>query len=189
MLEVLRAGGMDVIQAMRILIPPAWQTVDNIDPDVRAFYEFYDCQLEPWDGPAGIVLTDGRYAACCLDRNGLRPARYVITKDRHLTVASEVGVYDYKEQDVVEKGRLGPGQMLAVDLVEAEPYREHRWAQLMRALAVQGRAVDALAVYERVRILLRDDLGVAPGEELSRLERFIRAHEDEIEERWHEYFP
>jgi glutamate synthase (NADPH/NADH) large chain len=107
MLEVLRAGGMDVIQAMRILLPPAWQTVDNIDPDVRAFYEFYDCQIEPWDGPAGIVL----------DRNGLRPARYVITKDRHLTVASEVGVYEYDEKDVVSKGRLGPGEMLAVDLV------------------------------------------------------------------------
>ena len=117
MLEVMRAGGMDVVQAMRILMPPAWQTVDNIDPDVRAFYEFYDCQIEPWDGPAGIVLTDGRYAACCLDRNGLRPARYVITRDRHITVASEVGVYDYDEQDVVSKGRLGPGEMLAVDLV------------------------------------------------------------------------
>ena len=120
MLEVLRAGGMDVLQAMRILLPPAWQTVDNIDPDVRAFYEFFDCQQEPWDGPAGIVLTDGRYAACCLDRNGLRPARYVITKDRHLTVASEVGVYDYDEKDVVSKGRLGPGEMLAVDLVNGE---------------------------------------------------------------------
>ncbi|MDH3481441.1 MAG: glutamate synthase large subunit, partial [Gammaproteobacteria bacterium] len=117
MLEVLRAGGMDVIQAMRILMPPAWQTVDNIDPDVRAFYEFFDCQMEPWDGPAGIVLTDGRYAACCLDRNGLRPARYVISRDRHLTVASEVGVYDYDEKDIVAKGRLGPGEMLAVDLV------------------------------------------------------------------------
>ena len=117
MLEVMRAGGMDVIQAMRILMPPAWQTVDNIDPDVRAFYQFYDCQQEPWDGPAGIVLTDGRYAACCIARHGLRPARYVITKDRHLTVASEVGVYDYDEKDVVTKGRLGPGEMLAVDLV------------------------------------------------------------------------
>ena len=117
MLELMRAGGMDVLQAMRILIPPAWQTVDNIDPDVRAFYEFWDCHAEPWDGPAGIVLTDGRYAACCLDRNGLRPARYIITKDRHLTIASEVGVYEYDEKDVLEKGRLGPGQMLAVDLV------------------------------------------------------------------------
>ena len=71
----------------------------------------------PWDGPAGIVLTDGRYAACCLDRNGLRPARYVITTDRHITIASEIGVYDYDDEDVVSKGRLGPGEMLAVDLV------------------------------------------------------------------------
>jgi glutamate synthase (NADPH/NADH) large chain len=110
MLEVLRAGGMDVIQAMRILIPPAWQTVENIDPDVRAFYEFWDGQQEPWDGPAGIVLTDGHYAACCLDRNGLRPARYVITKDRHITIASEVGVYDYDEKDVIEKVASGPAR-------------------------------------------------------------------------------
>ncbi|MDH3746817.1 MAG: glutamate synthase large subunit [Gammaproteobacteria bacterium] len=120
MLEVMRAGGMDVLQAMRILLPPAWQTVDDIDPDVRAFYEFFDCQMEPWDGPAGIVLTDGRYAACCLDRNGLRPARYVITSDRHITIASEVGVYDYEEKDVVMKGRLGPGEMLAVDLINGQ---------------------------------------------------------------------
>ena len=117
MLEVMRAGGMDVLQGMRILLPPAWQAADDFDPDVRAFYEFFDCQMEPWDGPAGIVLTDGRYAACCLDRNGLRPARYVITKDRHITVASEIGVYDYDEQDVISKGRLGPGEMLAVDLI------------------------------------------------------------------------
>jgi glutamate synthase (NADPH) large chain len=117
MLEVMRAGGMDVLQGMRILMPPAWQAADEFDPDVRAFYEFFDCQMEPWDGPAGIVLTDGRYAACCLDRNGLRPARFVITRDRHLTVASEIGVYDYRDRDVVRKGRLGPGEMLAVDLV------------------------------------------------------------------------
>ncbi len=117
MLEVLRAGGMDVLQGMRLLMPPAWQAAEDFDPDVRAFYEFFDCQLEPWDGPAGIVLTDGRYAVCCLDRNGLRPARYVITRDRHITIASEVGVHDYDEKDVVKKGRLGPGEMLAVDLV------------------------------------------------------------------------
>ena len=116
MLEVMRAAGMDVLQSMRILIPPAWQAMDTLDPDVRAFYEFFDCQTEPWDGPAGIVLTDGRYAACCLDRNGLRPARYVITKDRHITIASEIGVYDYPAESVVSKGRLGPGEMLAVDL-------------------------------------------------------------------------
>jgi glutamate synthase (NADPH/NADH) large chain len=116
MLEVMRGAGMDVLQSMRILIPPAWQAMDTLDPDVRAFYEFFDCQMEPWDGPAGIVLTDGRYAACCLDRNGLRPARYVVTNDRHITIASEIGVYDYPVDSVLSKGRLGPGEMLAVDL-------------------------------------------------------------------------
>ena len=132
MVEVLLAGGMDVLQAMRILIPPAWQAVDNIDPDVRAFYEYYGAHVEPWDGPAGIVLTNGRYAACVLDRNGLRPARYVLTKDRHLTIASEVGVYDYRPEDVVAKGRLGPGQMMAADLESGELLDTQRIEELLK---------------------------------------------------------
>ena len=132
MVEVLLAGGMDVLQAMRILIPPAWQAVDNIDPDVRAFYEYYGAHVEPWDGPAGIVLTNGRYAACVLDRNGLRPARYVLTKDRHLTIASEVGVYDYSPEDVVAKGRLGPGQMMAADLESGELLDTQRIEELLK---------------------------------------------------------
>jgi len=115
MLECLLAGGMDIFRAMRLLIPPAWQNVQLMDPDLRAFYEYNSMHMEPWDGPAGVVLTDGRHAACALDRNGLRPARYVITRDRHITLASEIGVYDYPPQDVVAKGRLKPGQMLAVD--------------------------------------------------------------------------
>lgn len=115
MLEMLLAGGLDVFQAMRVLIPPAWQNVDDMDPELRAFYQYYALNTDPWDGPGGIVLTDGRYAACVLDRNGLRPARYVVTKDKHITLASEIGVYDYDPSDVVSKGRLGPGQMLAVD--------------------------------------------------------------------------
>ncbi len=119
-LELLLAGGMDALQAMRILIPPAWQAVDGMDPDLRAFYEYHSFHLEPWDGPAGIVFTDGRYAACTLDRNGLRPARYVITEDRHITLASEIGVWDYDPESVVAKGRLGPGQMVAVDLATGD---------------------------------------------------------------------
>ena len=115
MLEVLLAGGMDIFRAMRLLIPPAWQNISSMDPDLRAFYEYNSMHMEPWDGPAGIVLTDGRYAACTMDRNGLRPARWVITKDRHMTLASEIGVYDYSPQDVVMKGRLKPGEMIAVD--------------------------------------------------------------------------
>ena len=116
MLEVLLMGGLDVLQASRILVPPAWAAVDTIDPDARAFYEFYATHMEPWDGPAALVMCDGRYAACTLDRNGLRPARWVITRDRHLTVASEIGVWDYAPDDVVRKGRLGPGEMIALDL-------------------------------------------------------------------------
>jgi glutamate synthase (NADPH/NADH) large chain len=115
MLEALLAGGLDIFRAMRMLIPPAWQNVDSMDADLKAFYAYNRMQMEPWDGPAGIVLTDGRYAACTMDRNGLRPARYVITRDRHITLASEIGVYDYPPDNVVSKGRLKPGDMLAVD--------------------------------------------------------------------------
>ena len=120
MLELLLVGGLDPMHAMRMLIPPAWQSVDMIDPDLKAFYEYYATHMEPWDGPAGIVLTDGRFACCTLDRNGLRPARWVITKNRHITIASEAGVWDYKPEDVVKKGKLGPGEILALDLQTSE---------------------------------------------------------------------
>ena len=120
MVDGLIAGGMDIFRVMRLLVPPAWQNVHTMDPELRAFYEYSSMHMEPWDGPAAIVLTDGRHVACCLDRNGLRPARYVITKDRHITLASEVGVYDYKPEDVVQKGRLKPGEMLAVDTEEGQ---------------------------------------------------------------------
>ena len=115
MLDVLRTGGVDLLRALRLLIPPAWQNLENMDPDLKAFYEYYSMHMEPWDGPAGVVLTDGRYAACLLDRNGLRPARWVRTRDGFITLASEVGTYNYQPQDVLEKGRVGPGQMLVVD--------------------------------------------------------------------------
>ncbi|MBY5269294.1 glutamate synthase large subunit [Spiribacter salinus] len=120
MLDVLITGGMDIFRALRLLIPPAWQNVETMDADLRAFYEFHSQHIEPWDGPAGIVLTDGRHAACALDRNGLRPARWVITDDRHITLASEVGVWDYDPARVVEKGRLRPGEMLAADTQTGE---------------------------------------------------------------------
>jgi len=115
MIEVLTVGGMDLHRAVRMLVPPAWQHVKTMDEDLRAFYEYNSMHIEPWDGPAGLVLTDGRYAVCTLDRNGLRPSRWVITKDDLITVASEIGVHDYKPEDVVSKGRLGPGQILSVD--------------------------------------------------------------------------
>ena len=120
MLEVLTVGGVDLYRAARMLVPPAWQNVETMDADLRAFYEYNSMHMEPWDGPAGLVVTDGRQAVCMLDRNGLRPARYVITKDNFITLASEIGTYAYKPEDVVDKGRVGPGQMLAVDTVTGE---------------------------------------------------------------------
>ena len=147
MLEALMAGGVNMFRAMRLLVPAAWQNDNTMDKDLKAFYDYNSMHMEPWDGPAGVVLTNGRYAACTLDRNGLRPARYIITKDRHITIASEVGVYKYQPEDVVAKGRLKPGQMLAVDtstgefllpedinnaLKKAQPYREWIETHLQR---------------------------------------------------------
>ena len=139
MLEVLMMGDMPVFQALRLLIPPAWQNMPHMDPDLKAFLEYNSMHMEPWDGPAGMVINTGKYAICGVDRNGLRPTRYMITKDRHITFASEIGVYGYAPEEIVEKGRLKPGQVIAVDLESgtllkpetidatlkaAKPYRE-----------------------------------------------------------------
>ncbi len=115
MLEFLLIGGLPLHRAVRMLVPPAWNNVDDFDPTQRAYFEYTAMHMEPWDGPAGLVITDGRYAVCTLDRNGLRPSRWVETRDGFVTVASEVGVYDYKPEDVVAKGRLGPGEILSID--------------------------------------------------------------------------
>ncbi|MFH0781686.1 MAG: glutamate synthase large subunit [Pseudomonadota bacterium] len=115
MLELLLAGGMDLFRAFRLLVPPAWQQHPDMDEDLRAFYDFNSMHMEPWDGPAGIVMSDGRFAACGLDRNGLRPARYVVTKDNLITLASEIGIWDYEPDEVLEKGRVGPGELLVID--------------------------------------------------------------------------
>ena len=172
MLEALLAGGMDIFRAMRLLVPPAWQNVENMDPDLKAFYEYNSMHMEPWDGPAGVVLTDGRYAACTVDRNGLRPARWVMTKDRHITLASEVGVYEYNPQDVVAKGRLKPGQMFAADTQTGElllpedidnmlkgrqPYKQwmsehscHLEAKLQEECLDDCMAIDQLNIYQKM---------------------------------------
>ncbi len=120
MLEVLVNGGMDLFRAVRLLVPPAWQNVETIDADLRAFHEYNALHMEPWDGPAGVVLTNGRHAVCLLDRNGLRPARWVITKNGCITLASEIGVSGFKPEDVVSKGRVGPGNILAIDTQTGE---------------------------------------------------------------------
>jgi len=124
LLEVFLAGGMDVFRAMRLLMPPAIR--DDMDPDLKAFLEFNSMHQEPWDGPAGVVTTNGNIACCNLDRNGLRPARYSITHDGVFTVASETGVWDCPPERVKQRGRLGPGEMIAVDTATGKFWKNRR---------------------------------------------------------------
>ncbi|HFU74509.1 MAG TPA: glutamate synthase large subunit, partial [Helicobacteraceae bacterium] len=114
--EFLIANGMDFFKAARAVIPAPWQNAPHMDPELRAFYEYHSTVFEAWDGPAAFSLTDGRYIGCVLDRNGLRPSKYVITEDDTLLIASEYGVMDVKEKEIKERGRLQSGQMIGLDL-------------------------------------------------------------------------
>ncbi|HEY3916448.1 MAG TPA: glutamate synthase large subunit [Stellaceae bacterium] len=115
-LELLVAGGYPLPHALMMLIPEAWSENPLMDPDRRAFYEYHAALMEPWDGPAALAFTDGRQIGASLDRNGLRPARFFVTDDDHVVMASEAGVLDIPEERIVRKWRLEPGKMLLVDL-------------------------------------------------------------------------
>ncbi|MCW5315213.1 glutamate synthase large subunit [Nostoc sp. KVJ3] len=121
-LELLVCSGRTPLEALMIMVPEAYQNQPSLNdfPEIVDFYEYYSGLQEAWDGPALLVFSDGKKVGATLDRNGLRPARYVITKDDYIVVASEAGVVNFPEADIVEKGRLGPGQMIAVDLVNHE---------------------------------------------------------------------
>lgn len=138
-LELLVAGGYSVPHAMMMLIPEAWSNNPLMDEDRRAFYEYHAAIMEPWDGPAAVAFTDGRMIGATLDRNGLRPARYLVTSDDIVMMASEMGVITFPEEKIVKKWRLEPGKMLIIDmeqgriiddneaktkLANAKPYRE-----------------------------------------------------------------
>ena len=114
--EFLIVNGMDFFKAVRAVIPPAWQNAPHMDPELRAFYEYHSTVFEAWDGPAAFSVTDGRYIGCVLDRNGLRPSKYIVTKDDNLLIASEYGVVDIEEENIRERGRLQSGEMLGLDL-------------------------------------------------------------------------
>jgi glutamate synthase (NADPH/NADH) large chain len=138
-LELLVAGGIPLAQAVMMLIPEAWAGNPLMDAKRKAFYEYHAALMEPWDGPAAVAFTDGRQIGATLDRNGLRPARFIITDQDHVIMASEVGVLDVPDERIVRKWRLQPGKMLLIDmeqgriiedeeikrtLAEAEPYEE-----------------------------------------------------------------
>jgi glutamate synthase (ferredoxin) len=121
-LELLVRSGRSPLEALMLMVPEAYQNQPSLQnyPEIVDFYEYYSGLQEAWDGPALLVFGDGLRVGATLDRNGLRPARYVITKDDYISVSSEAGVVDFPEENILEKGRLGPGQMIAVDLTSQE---------------------------------------------------------------------
>lgn len=138
-LELLVAGGYSLPHAMMMLIPEAWSSNTLMDEERRAFYEYHAALMEPWDGPAAVAFTDGRMIGATLDRNGLRPARYLVTDDDHVMMASEMGVLTFPQEKIIKKWRLQPGKMLLIDmeqgriiddaevkqeLAQAKPYKE-----------------------------------------------------------------
>ena len=120
--EFLIMSGLSLPQAMAILVPESFNDKNPISEDLKAFYEYHSILMEPWDGPAALLFSDGRYAGGMLDRNGLRPSRYTITRSGMMVVASEVGVMDFEPGDVVNKGRLQPGKILLIDTQEGKIY-------------------------------------------------------------------
>ena len=156
--EFLVMSGMSLPKAMAILVPESFNDKNPISEDLKAFYEYYSILMEPWDGPAALMFSDGRYAGGMLDRNGLRPSRYTITKSGMMVVASEVGVMDFEPSDVVNKGRLQPGKILLIDTKEGKIYydgeikeqlaQEHPYRQWLSTNRIQleklksGRKVD-----------------------------------------------
>ena len=142
-LEILVAGGYSLAHAMMMLIPEAWAGNPLMSPERKAFYEYYAALMEPWDGPAAIAFTDGRQIGATLDRNGLRPARYIVTDDDHVILASEAGVLPIPEARILRKWRLQPGKMLLIDLeqgriidddeIKQQLATEHPYADWLKA--------------------------------------------------------
>jgi glutamate synthase domain-containing protein 2/glutamate synthase domain-containing protein 1/glutamate synthase domain-containing protein 3 len=132
-LEVLVQGGRDVRHAVAMMAPEAWEKVSDMEPSLRAFYQYHACLEEPWDGPAALTFSDGSIVGTSLDRNGLRPARYCITDDGLVVSGSEAGVVPLDDSRIVRKGRLGPGQMIAVDIRNGHFYSNEEVKQMLAA--------------------------------------------------------
>jgi len=147
MLEILVSGGINILKSIRMIIPPAWQNAQIIDPDVRSFHEYNSMHMEPWDGPAGIVMSDGKWAICVLDRNGLRPARYQIDNLNNITIASETGVNPVHDENIKSKGRISPGGLLAINTENSEVLTEEDVDSALKNGATYRRWLKDNAIY------------------------------------------
>ncbi|MEB6592326.1 glutamate synthase large subunit [Pseudomonas asiatica] len=180
MLELMVTGGIDLFRGVRMLVPPAWQNVETMDADLRAFYEYNSMHMEPWDGPAGIVMTEGRHAVCLLDRNGLRPARWVTTTNGYITIASEIGVWGYQPEEVLAKGRVGPGQILAVDTETGQILDTDAIDNRLKSRHPYKRWLRQHAT--RIQATLTDDQGVA-SYDADQLKQYMKMFQVTFEER------
>ena len=180
MLELMVTGGIDLFRGVRMLVPPAWQNVETMDADLRAFYEYNSMHMEPWDGPAGIVMTEGRHAVCLLDRNGLRPARWVTTTNGYITIASEIGVWGYQPDEVLAKGRVGPGQILAVDTETGQILDTDAIDDRLKSRHPYKRWLRQHAT--RIQATLTDDQGVA-SYDADQLKQYMKMFQVTFEER------
>ncbi len=166
-LELLVMGGYPLSQAMTMMIPEAWAGNPLMDEDRRAFYEYHAALMEPWDGPAAMAFTDGRQIGATLDRNGLRPARFIVTDDDYIVMASEVGVLDIPESSIVKKWRLQPGKMLLVDLEQGRIVDDE---ELKRTLAT-AKPYRAWMKECRLRLEEMPEPAPAPASEVPLLDR------------------
>ncbi len=178
-LELLTCSGRDLLQAMQMLVPPAWEQDETLNDAQRSWCAYHAGMIEPWDGPAALVFSDGRVVGAALDRNGLRPSRYTLTAQGLLIVASEAGVVSLDEHDVVEKGRLGPGEMIAVDVEQHVVLHD---AQIKAALA-QKQPYQEWVASQRLMPLPHDTSlpqeDTLPGDALfARQQLFGYTHED-----------
>ena len=174
--EFFVMSGLSLPHAMSVMVPESFNDKNPISEDLKAFYEYHSILMEPWDGPAALLFSDGRYAGGMLDRNGLRPARYTITKNDMMVVASEVGVMDFDPTEIAEKGRLQPGKILLIDTQEGKIYYDgeikerlaaaHPYRQWLSTNRIQleklksGRKVD-----NSVKDLVRHEMMFGFGEE------------------------
>jgi len=168
-MELFARSGRDPVHTLMMMIPQAWEKYPDLHPSIKAFYEYHQCVHEPWDGPAAVTFTDGIVAGAIVDRNGLRPCRYKIRRDGLVTAGSEVGLLDLDPADVIESGKVGPGEVLVVDTRRGEVIRN-----LDAKLEVAGRRPYARWVARYMARLEPDPSRVPPGpdpDQLSQLQR------------------
>ncbi|CAE7830260.1 unnamed protein product, partial [Symbiodinium necroappetens] len=164
---LLAAGTRELAEVIMMVIPEAWQNADRMEPEKKAFYKYLSCVMEPWDGPALVCFTDGIQFGATLDRNGLRPGRFYITKDKRLILASEVGVVDVPQEEVQFKGRLRPGRMLLVDFSEGKLIEDN---ELKMRYAKKQPYADFLKTHS---IEIKDRLGPEPKTDAALIEELL----------------